>query len=93
VLPSYLNFSATHPLNSYCAYLLTLRSSLLMSVGRQMGSLSARYVRLSRSFGSLGLAAGFSLRFNLLPRESGTTAVGVRGYPGWTAGGRIGTDW
>jgi hypothetical protein len=30
-----------------------------MSEGRQMGSLSVRYVRLSRLFGSLGLAAGF----------------------------------
>jgi hypothetical protein len=62
-----------------------------MSGGRQMGSLSARYARLSRLFGSSELAAGFSLRFNLLPRESGT-ATRVRGYPGWTAGGRIGTD-
>jgi hypothetical protein len=65
-----------------------------MSGGRQMGSLSARYARLSRLFGSSELAAGFSLRFNLLllPRGSGT-AVEVRGYPGWTVGGRIGTDW
>jgi hypothetical protein len=65
-----------------------------MSGGRQMGSLSARYARLSRLFGSSELAAGFSLRFNLLlPRGSGTAAVRVRGYPGWTAGGPIGTDW